>query len=492
MAKKWTSHYRDIPKFTGAPGEMGDTHLIKLNDMSKLFEIQEPVNLGDNAQEIIDLFKTSLNGPARNWYELNITDTIRGNTLADWEEIKKKFLQYYNPAGSTIEQQMSTLDTLKWQQLVETIDQFAYKFGLMFKSDFGEDYTVAMFKRSLPNEYKERLMGVNTFVDVIQRVKEVQQFLGQTMPPPVQWAGYPVGWQYPNLQGMQYPYGYMMPPGPAYPGHTPGAEGGPTPPFPPQGQAQTAGQQPKMNIMAAKSVSFSLQLERVIGVKDALAEVAGEISALKSQFSNNLDLKVRQITEELKDSSSFRMKDDLQDYLHHQTKAMDRSIDKLTKVMEKYSREEDRHSDGEFRDPYRDSYREQKRSQSRDGYLSSPSRSPGEYKDYRRDQDRDRDRYRDKEYRRDRSRSRDGYDNPRLRSSSGVRNNPNITCRYCQEKGHIQADCPQLEKDLRMGHLRNKDMTLKSSQVNQAGQVMFMIEDSFENLITKIYQEVLN
>ena len=58
MAKKWTSHYRDIPKFTGAPGEMGATHLIRLNDMSKLFEIQEPQNPDNNAQEIIDLFKT--------------------------------------------------------------------------------------------------------------------------------------------------------------------------------------------------------------------------------------------------------------------------------------------------------------------------------------------------------------------------------------------------------------------------------------------------
>ena len=70
---------------------MGATHLIKLNDMITLFDIQEPKNQGDNAQEIIDLFKTSLNGPARNWYELNITETIRGNTLADWEEIIKKF-----------------------------------------------------------------------------------------------------------------------------------------------------------------------------------------------------------------------------------------------------------------------------------------------------------------------------------------------------------------------------------------------------------------
>ena len=112
--------------------------------------------------------------------------------------------------------------------------------------------------------------------------------------------------------------------------------------------------------------------------------------------------------------------------------------------------------------------------------MRSPSRSPGRYRDYIRDRDRDgnrdrdRHRYRDRDYRRDRSRSGDGYDNPRLRSGSGVRYNPNITCRYCQKKGHIQADCPQLEKDLRMGHLRNKDMTLKSSQVNQAGQVMFM------------------
>ena len=102
MAKKWTSHYRNIPKFTGAPGEMGATHLIKLNDMSTLFDIQEPKDPGDDAQEIIDLFKTSLNGPARNWYELNIAGEVEGHSLAEWEEIKRRFLKYYNPAGSTI------------------------------------------------------------------------------------------------------------------------------------------------------------------------------------------------------------------------------------------------------------------------------------------------------------------------------------------------------------------------------------------------------
>ena len=165
--------------------------------------------------------------------------------------------------------------------MLETIDQFAYKFGLMFKSDYGEDYTVAIFKKSLPNEYRERLILINSFTDVIWRIKEVQQFLGQTIPPPVQWTGYPIGWQNPNPQSMQYPYGGVMYPQ-AYPVQTPGTQGGTVPPpFPPQSQAQIAGQQPKMNFMAAKNVSFSPQLETVLGVNDALTDVAGEINALK-------------------------------------------------------------------------------------------------------------------------------------------------------------------------------------------------------------------
>ena len=223
---------------------------------------------------------------------------------------------------------------------------------------------------------------------------------------------------------MQYPYGGVMYPQ-AYPGQTPGTQGVQPPlPFPPQGQAQVAGQQPKMNFMAAKNVSFSPQLETVIRVKDALTDVAGEINALKSQFSNNLDTKLRQIREELKDSSSLRMKDDLQDFLHNQTKAMDRSIEKLVHVMNKQSSRRDREKDWDknrsrdrdrnagYRSSYRDSYRDQSRSPSRDRYSRSPSRSPG-YRDYRKDRDRNRDRDRDRDYRRDRSPSSDGYDNPR-------------------------------------------------------------------------------
>ena len=149
MANKW-KYYRDIPKFTGAPGEMGATYLIKLKDMFKIFEIEIPEEPTGRAQEVIDLFRTSLNGPARNWYDLNITGENMGEaTVGDWETIKTKFLRYYNPAGSTIEQQMTTLDTLKWHPLTETIDQFAYKFRLMYDS-FGETIHVQYLKRVYP------------------------------------------------------------------------------------------------------------------------------------------------------------------------------------------------------------------------------------------------------------------------------------------------------------------------------------------------------
>ena len=499
MANRW-KYYRDIPKFTGAPGEMGATHLIKLGDMFKIFEIEIPEGLGENAHEVIDLIKTSLNGPARNWYDLNVTGENMGETtVADWESIKTKFLKYYNPAGSTIEQQMTTLDTLKWHPLTETIDQFAYKFRLMYKSSFGEDYTVAMFKKSLPNEYRERLMGVNAFNDIIQRVKEVQQFLGQNIPPPAQWPTYGMPhWPGQMPQGT-YPYPYGM-----YPRHPPQANQNPMgyqqPPFPPQGQA-TNSDQHKMNFMAAKGVSFSPQLETTMvsasGMKDALSDIAGEICDLKTGFAENLEQKLQHVKEELKNSSNLRIKDELADYIHYQNKVMDRKLERLIDAIQFHdkeierekekmrSRDRDRNKDrdrsrqGSY-NSYRNSYnQDQSRSPSGDRYRSS-SRSPGRYRDYRDD--------RNGNYRRDRSYSKERYENQKQRNSSGPRYNPNIICNYCQGKGHIQAKCPQLEKDLKMGNQKIKDKTIDPDKE----KVFFLTEEKMDDLIKKMYHEVLN
>ena len=411
MANKW-KYYRDIPKFTGAPGEMGATHLTKLSDMFKIFEIDIPNDQTASAQEVIDLFRTSLNGPARNWYDLNVTGERMGETsVHDWETIKTKFLRYYNPAGSTIEQQMTTLDSLKWHPLTETIDQFAYKFRLMYKNSFGEDYTCAIFKKSLPNEYRERLMGVNTFNDIIQRVKEVQQFLGQNIPPPAQWPPYGgVPWSGTTPQGAYpYPYGMMYPQQP--PQQNPMGYPGATVPFPPQGQNTST---EKMNFMAAKSVSFAPQLETTMvsasGMKDTLSDIAGEICALKTRFAENLDAKLMHVRDELKNSSELRIKDELADFIHVQNKVMDRKLERLIDAIQAHEKDLEREKDklrSRGRERYQggdgnrqgyNSYRnyrdqDQSRSPSGDRYSGdryngnryrSTSRSPGRYnRDYR-------------------------------------------------------------------------------------------------------------
>ena len=75
---------------------------------------------------------------------------------------------------------------------------------------------------------------------------------------------------------------------------------------------------------------------------------------------------------------------------------------------------------------------------------------------------------------------------PRPRSGSGVRYNPNIICRYCQEIGHIQTKCPQLEKDLKMGHQKIKEMTIGKDQA------MVMTEEAINDLVKRISQQVTN
>ena len=169
----------------------------------------------------------------------------------------------------------------------------------MYKSSFGEDYTCAMFKKNLPNEYRKRLMGVNTFYNIIQRVKEVQQFLGQNIPPPVQLPVYRMPqWPGPAPQGAYpYPYGMMYPQQPSFmpPHQNPMGYPWTAIPFPPQGKNVNSDQQ-KMNFMAAKSVSFAPQLETTMvsasGMKDALSDIAGEICALTTRFAGHLDLGV--------------------------------------------------------------------------------------------------------------------------------------------------------------------------------------------------------
>ena len=67
-----------------------------------------------------------------------------------------------------------------------------------------------------------------------------------------------------------------------------------------------------------------------------------------------------------------------------------------------------------------------------------------------------------------------------------MRCNPNIICRYCQGKGHIQAKCPQLERDLKVGNQKIKEMTIGNDQA------MVMTEEAISELVKRISQQVTN
>ena len=67
-------------------------------------------------RDIINKFKASLKNNARVWYSMYIDGRITDlYSEAGWKTIKSKFLTYFNPIGSTKEQQIKAWKELKWK-----------------------------------------------------------------------------------------------------------------------------------------------------------------------------------------------------------------------------------------------------------------------------------------------------------------------------------------------------------------------------------------
>ena len=81
----------------------------------------EPEEVGDNTvqpnyKDIINKFKASLKNNARVWFSMYIEKRVPNFHSADgWETVKSKFLTYFNPIGSTKEQQIKALKELIWK-----------------------------------------------------------------------------------------------------------------------------------------------------------------------------------------------------------------------------------------------------------------------------------------------------------------------------------------------------------------------------------------
>ena len=126
------NHYwslRDIPKFEGK-GEQPYSHLMEFEDYLvasgvTLDEDDDDPRAGPDYRDIINKFKASLKNNARVWNSMCIEKRIPDLHSAErWKTVKSKFLTYFNPIGSTKEQQIKAWKELKWKPEEEKLTDF--------------------------------------------------------------------------------------------------------------------------------------------------------------------------------------------------------------------------------------------------------------------------------------------------------------------------------------------------------------------------------
>ena len=133
---KERNHYwslRDIPKFEGK-AEQPFSHLMEFEDYLTASGVRvEPDEDEDGRRvdvdyrDIINKFKASLKNNARVWYIMYIDGRITDlYSEAGWKTIKSKFLTYFNPIGSTKEQQIKAWKDLKWKPEEEKLTDFCF------------------------------------------------------------------------------------------------------------------------------------------------------------------------------------------------------------------------------------------------------------------------------------------------------------------------------------------------------------------------------
>ena len=155
------NHYwslRDIPKFEGK-GEQPFSHIMEFEDYLRASEVRiepEEDNAGRSVEvdykDIINKFKASLKNNARLWYSMYIDGRIPDlYSEAGWRAIKSRFLTYFNPIGSTKEQQIKAWKELKWKPEEEKLTDFVFRFSqLAHELSYTDDQQISHFVLCIP------------------------------------------------------------------------------------------------------------------------------------------------------------------------------------------------------------------------------------------------------------------------------------------------------------------------------------------------------
>ena len=177
------THYwslRDIPKFEGK-GEQPFSHLMEFEDYLiasgvkvEPDEDEEGRRVDVDYRDIINKFKASLKNNARVWYSMYIDGRITDlYSEAGWKTIKSKFLTYFNPIGSTKEQQIKAWKELKWKPEEEKLTDFVFRFSqLAHELAYTDEQQISHFVLCIPRGLYLYLEGAKTIPDAVENLRK--------------------------------------------------------------------------------------------------------------------------------------------------------------------------------------------------------------------------------------------------------------------------------------------------------------------------------
>ena len=124
-------------------------------------------------KDIINKFKASLKNNRRICFSMYIEKRVPNLHSADgWGTIKIKFLTYFNPLGSTNEQQIQAWKEMVWRPEKEKLTDFVFRFSqLAHELGYSDEQQISHFVLCIPRRLHLYLKDAQTIPDAVENLR---------------------------------------------------------------------------------------------------------------------------------------------------------------------------------------------------------------------------------------------------------------------------------------------------------------------------------